>query len=184
MATKKKGGKQEGQKFKSLLVWQILLRYTDENHALTAKRIAEILLEEYDITAEAHSVRRDIQELQRLYEEDEEGVFLRGERLAYKVVYDGSGTRGYKVVKRPCSLKDLQLLVECVCSSRFITKEQEKRLLGALTEQCSDYQQDELVREAYLIDRSKSHNNRLPDYVQVINRAIRNDHQIKFKYTK
>ena len=184
MATKKKGGKQEGQKFKSLLVWQILLRYTDENHALTAKRIVEILLEEYDITAEAHSVRRDIQELQRLYEEDEEGVFLRGERLAYKVVYDGSGTRGYKVVKRPCSLKDLQLLSECVCSSRFITKEQEKRLLGAFTEQCSDYQQDELVREAYLIDRSKSRNNRLPDYVQVINRAIRNDHQIKFKYTK
>ena len=30
---KKTGGKREGQKYKSLLVWDILLKKTDENHA-------------------------------------------------------------------------------------------------------------------------------------------------------
>ena len=30
---KKTGGKKEGQKYKSLLVWDILLKKTDENHA-------------------------------------------------------------------------------------------------------------------------------------------------------
>ena len=184
MAIQDLGGRNEGQKYKSLLVWQILLRYTDENHPLSAKEIIKKLEKDYDITAGVHSVCRDIRELQRLYEEDEEEGFLEGQRLKYKIVYDGSGKRGYKVTDRPCSLSDLQLLVECVCSSRFITKEQEGRLLDALTEQCSEYQAEELKRDSYLIDRGKNRNNRLPDYVQVINRAIRNDHKIKFKYTK
>lgn len=184
MAIQDLGGRNEGQKFKSLLVWQILLRHTDENHPLKAEKIVELLEEEYGVTAGEHSVCRDIKELQRLYEEDEEEYFEQGERFGYKIVYDGSGKRGYKVIKRPCDLKDLQLLVECVCSSRFITKEQEGRLLAALTEQCSEYQADELVRDSYLIDRGKSRNNRLPDYVQTINRAIRNDHKIRFRYMK
>lgn len=183
MAIQDLGGRRESQKVKSLLVWQILLRHTDENHPLRAEKIVE-LLEDYGITAGVHSICRDIKELQRLYEGDEEECFDQGERFKYKIVYDGSGKRGYKVVKRPCTLSDLQLLVECVCTSRFITKEQEGRLLDALTEQCSEYQAEELKRDSYLIDRGKNRNNRLPDYVQVINRAIRNDHKIKFQYTK
>ena len=38
---KKTGGKREGQKYKSLLVWDILLKKTDENHALRLKDIEE-----------------------------------------------------------------------------------------------------------------------------------------------
>lgn len=37
MAIQDLGGRREGQKFKSLLVWQILLRHTDENHPLSAE---------------------------------------------------------------------------------------------------------------------------------------------------
>lgn len=164
MAIQDLGGRREGQKFKSLLVWQILLRHTDENHPLSAEKIVE-LLEDYGVTSGEHSVCRDIKELQRLYEEDEDEGFFRGERFKYKIVYDGSGKRGYKVVKRPCTLSDLQLLVECVCTSRFITKEQEGRLLAALTEQCSEYQAEELKRDSYLIHCGKYRNSRLPDYV-------------------
>ena len=40
---KKPGGKREGQKYKSLLVWDILLKKTDENHALQLKDIKEHL---------------------------------------------------------------------------------------------------------------------------------------------
>ena len=184
MAIQDLGGRNEGQKYKSLLVWQILLRYTDENHPLSAKGIVKKLMEDYGLASGVHSVCRDIKELQRLYEEDEEEGFLEGQRLKYKIVYDGSGERGYKIVKRPCSLSDLQLLVECVCSSRFITREQEKRLLSALTEQCSEHQEGELKRVSYLIDRVKNRNNRLPDYVRIINRAILNNHKIKFRYMK
>ena len=34
-----KGGKRPGQKYKSLLVWNLLLKRTDENHAISIKDI-------------------------------------------------------------------------------------------------------------------------------------------------
>lgn len=41
--SKKKGHKEKGQKYKSLLVGDILLKKTDENHALQFKDIKEHL---------------------------------------------------------------------------------------------------------------------------------------------
>ena len=52
---KKQGGKKPGQKFKSLLVWDILQKRTDENHAISLKEIVEHL-KMYGITAERHSI--------------------------------------------------------------------------------------------------------------------------------
>lgn len=36
---KKQGRKEKGQKYKSLLVWDILQKRTDENHAISLKEI-------------------------------------------------------------------------------------------------------------------------------------------------
>ena len=36
---KKQGHKEKGQKYKSLLVWDILQKRTDENHAISLKEI-------------------------------------------------------------------------------------------------------------------------------------------------
>lgn len=59
---KKQGGKKPGQKFKSLLVWDILQKRTDENHAIQLKEIVEHL-KMYGITAERHSIKRDIDDI-------------------------------------------------------------------------------------------------------------------------
>ena len=48
---RKPGGKKPGQKFKSLLVWDILQKRTDENHAIGIKEIRDYLLT-YGIEAE------------------------------------------------------------------------------------------------------------------------------------
>ena len=59
---KKPGGKREGQKYKSLLVWDILQKRTAENHAIQLKEIVEHL-KMYGITAERHSIKRDIEDI-------------------------------------------------------------------------------------------------------------------------
>ena len=64
--------KEYGQKYKSILVLQILLKYTDKDHPLSASKISDRLLEDYGILAEEHSICRDIKELQRLYSADDE----------------------------------------------------------------------------------------------------------------
>ena len=59
---KKQGHKKKGQKYKSLLVWNLLLKRTDESHAAGITEIKE-LLKDYGIEAERHSVSRDIKDL-------------------------------------------------------------------------------------------------------------------------
>ena len=176
--------KEYGQKYKSILVLQVLLKYTDENNPLTAREISDKLLKDYDLLAEEHSICRDIKELQRLYDADDEEIIGEGQRLAYKIVYDASGKRGYKVIKRPCKYTDLQLLVECIHSARFISKTQEQRLLNMLTEFCSKKQAKALINDTYLVDRTKTNNNNIFAYINTINTAIRNKNKIRFRYMK
>ena len=66
---KKQGGKKPGQKFKSLLVWDILQKRTDENHAISLKEIV-VHLKMYGITAERHSIKRDIDDILMLLNKD------------------------------------------------------------------------------------------------------------------
>ncbi len=184
---KKPGGKRPGQKFKSLLVWNILLKKTDENHALGIKEIQEHL-QYYGISAERHSVKRDIDEILSLINReadldlDDLGMNER-ELLDYEVEYD-EVLHGYKVSRRPYDFEELRLLAECVRASKFISKNQEGHLLAAIEHLCSDYQVEELQNEVYLVGRSKTPNKYTMSSMLTINQAIRQNKKISFHYQK
>ena len=78
-------GKGTWTKYKSILVLQILLKYTDKDHPLSASKISDKLLKDYGILAEEHSICRDIKELQRLYSADDEDYVDEGVRIPYKI---------------------------------------------------------------------------------------------------
>ena len=140
---KKQGRKQKGQKYKSLLVWDILQKRTDETHAIQLKEIKEHL-KMYGITAERHSIKRDVDDILILLNKvldidlDEHGIEERA-LLGYEVEYDAA-QHGYKVSRRPYDFEELRLLAEYVRASKFISKSQEEHLLAAIENLCSDYQ--------------------------------------------
>ncbi len=184
---KASGSKKPGQKFKSLLVWNILLKKTDESHALQIKEIVEFL-SFYGISAERHSVKRDIDDLLALvnkeYDMDLEANDMDDrELLGYEVEYDAS-LHGYKVSRRPYEFEEIRLLAECVRASKFISKSQEAHLLAAIENLCSDYQIEELQNEVYLVGRSKTTNKHIMNTLSKVNQAIRKRKQISFRYQK
>lgn len=132
---KKQGHKEKGQKYKSLLVWDILQKRTDETHAIQVKEIKE-QLKLYGITAERHSIKRDIDDILTLLNKeldidlDEHGLEERA-LLGYEVEYDAA-QHGYKVSRRPYDFEELRLLAECVRASKFISKSQEQICLRRL----------------------------------------------------
>ena len=77
-----KRGKKPGQKFKSLLVWQYLLKHTDDDHAASSEAIKEHL-REYGITADRHSIARDIDALNELFAIDAAAEIDDRDRLNY-----------------------------------------------------------------------------------------------------
>ena len=117
MEEKKPGSKKKGQKYKSLLVWDLLLKRTDENHAVGIGEITEHLAE-YGIEAERHSVSRDIKDLIELMNKDQEIMMEERDLLGYEIEYDSS-LHGYKVSRRPYEFDDLRLLAECEYSGSF-----------------------------------------------------------------
>ena len=64
-----KGGRREPHKYKALLVAQVLLKRTDDEHAIKTSEIVDYL-KEYGITAEAHSIQRDMKMLNQIFELD------------------------------------------------------------------------------------------------------------------
>ena len=184
---KKAGGKREGQKYKSLLVWDILLKKTDEHHAL---RLVDIQkhLENYGITAERHSIRRDIDDILAIMNKEidfdlDELEIEERDLLGYEAEYD-EAQHGYKISRRPYDFEELRLLAECVRSSKFISKTQEGHLLAAIENLCSDYQIEELQNEVYLVGRNKTPNKSIMSAMLKVNQAIRQNRKISFRYQK
>ena len=133
-------GKKEGQKYKSLLVWYLLLKRTDEDHAMSISDI-QTALENYGIQAERHSISRDISALNNLMSIDSDLAAAdeldERELLNYSLGYDKS-LHGYKVIQRPYEFENIRLLAECVHNAKFITSQQEHELLDTIEYFLSD----------------------------------------------
>ena len=184
---KKQGHKGKGQKYKSLLVWDILLKKTDEDHAVQLKDIKRHL-GNYGITAERHSIKRDIDDILSILNKEmdfdlDELEIEERDLLGYEVEYDAA-QHGYKVSRRPYDFEELRLLAECVRASKFISKSQEEHLLAAIENLCSDYQIEELQNEVYLVGRNKTTNKHIMSTMLTINQAIRQNRKITFRYQK
>ncbi len=179
---RKSGGKKPGQKFKSLLVWDILQKRTDENHAVSIKEIRDYLLT-YGIEAERHSISRDINDLMELLNRGQDADPDDRSFFDYEIEYDAS-LHGYKLCRRPYDFEELRLLAECVRASRFISKGQEENLLNAIEGMCSEHQIEELQNEVYLVGRTKTTNKYIMGTMLTVNQAIRENRKITFKYQK
>lgn len=77
------GFKRKGQKYKSLLVWQVLLKRTDEDHPLSVDDIQDHL-RMYGIETERRSIYRDINDLKELLEIEYDTDIEDRERLDYR----------------------------------------------------------------------------------------------------
>ena len=58
-------GKKRNQKMKPFLVYQYLMRHTDENHVITGEDICSAMADIYGIEAERRGIYRDIDEINK-----------------------------------------------------------------------------------------------------------------------
>lgn len=181
--SRKKGYKREGQKYKSLLVWQVLLKRTDEEHPLSVDDIQDHL-RMYGIETERRSIYRDIKALQELLDLDFESDIEDRERLGYEIGYTRKQPSGYMITQRPYSFDDVMLLAECINSAKFISAEQAAGLREMLGGFCSEAQEARLLDEVYNIDRVKTPNTEVIYTLSTLNEAIKNRHKISFNYMK
>ena len=109
--------KSPNQKLKLPYLQQIMLRETDDEHALNMTQIRDMLAS-MDVSAERKSVYADLQDLEKL------GTEIIGEQIGRDYYYH--------VASRQFELPELKLLVDAIQSSKFITARKSTELISKL----------------------------------------------------
>ena len=155
-------------KFKLLQLIHIFEECTDEHHGITMSQLIEKLAE-CGVKAERKALYRDIQALNEF-------------GLAIKKVY--CAPVEYRLVSRHFSFSELQLLVDEVQSSRFLTQGSADKLVRNLKTLCSTEQAKQLTRRIYVSNRVKMQNESVFKNIETINEAILAKKKIEFHYFK
>ena len=155
------------QKAKLLALREILLRESDEEHPLSAGRMAELLARQ-GIEAERKSVYADVEALR------EAGM---------DIVRSGEGRgSGYFVASRRFELAELKLLVDSVQSSKFITHKKTATLIKKIETLASIHEAQLLNRRVFVKNRIKTMNESIYYNVDEIHNGILGNKKIRFLY--
>ncbi|WP_026662779.1 helix-turn-helix transcriptional regulator [Butyrivibrio proteoclasticus] len=156
-----------GQKLKLYYLSQIMIRKTDDDHALTMPQIID-LLSEQGISADRKSIYDDFDALREI------GLDIIGEK-------EGKGYY-YRVGGKRFELAELMLLVDAIQSSKFITAKKSSDLIKKVTDLASEYEAKQLKRQVVVQGRIKTMNESIYYLVDDIHRAMVENKSITFQY--
>ena len=105
-------------KLRPLYLAKILYEQTDEEHFLTTAQLMQILEQQYGIQSHRQTIKTDIELLKQFGLEIEEVK---------------STQNRYNLFARPFEIPELKLLIDAVCSSKFITASKSKELVVNVT---------------------------------------------------
>lgn len=154
------------KKLKLLYLARFMARQTDEQHPKTVQDMIDHLAL-CGISAERKSIYDDL-ELLRIYGMDIQSV--------------KSKSYGYFLGERDFQLPELKLLIDVVQASPFLTKSKSMELIGKLEQLTSQPQARQLRRQVYVMNRVRTHNERLYYTVDGINAAINENRRVSFRY--
>ena len=155
------------QKLKLYYLAKIMVSKTDEMHGLTLAQIKEEL-EEYGITADRKSLYDDMGALGEL------GIEVMGEQSGKYYVY--------YVVKKEFNLEELQILVDALSSSKYVTDSKANELTRKLAGMTSEFEAGQLKRQCVVQGRIKSMNDSAYANMDEIAQAIALNRQVEFEY--
>lgn len=155
------------QKLKIMYIRDYLEKHSHVDHPVNAAELIEMLKNDHEIDCERKTIYSDIKALQN-YGMDI--VSLPGK--------DG----GYYLASRDFDLPELKLLIDAVQSSRYLTEQKSRELIGKLCAQCSIHEADLMRRTIKVTGRVKSMNESIYNNIDHIQEAIAQNKQISFRY--
>ena len=154
------------KKLKLLYLARYLREQTDEQHPKTMQDMIAYLAG-CGISAERKSLYDDV-ELLRVYGMDVQAV--KGKSY------------GYFLGERDFQLPELKLLIDVVQASPFLTQSKSMALIGKLEQLTSRPNARQLRRQVYVMDRVRTHNEKLYYAIDGLNTAINDGKKVTFRY--
>ncbi len=155
-----------GQKLKLLYIIEILTKYSDEEHPISATGICDYL-SEYGVTAERKAIYDDIEQL----------IFY-----GYDIIKTRTPKSGYFLASRDFEIPEIYLLCDAVRTARFISAKKTRELTAKLDKMLSVHQQKHRANGIYISSSGKTKNEEIFYNIDTIERAIENHKKISMKY--
>ena len=152
-------------KIKLLVLWDILCKNTDENHAMNSDEIREEL------------AKRGISVMRKVVATDIAALNKYGyEVLSYKKKY-----YYYYVVSRPLETAEVVMLADVIKASK-LTSTQKNIMIEKLSGTLCSHQAENLSKHIISLDKSRKGSSSLIYNVDAIERGIEENKQISFLY--
>ena len=156
----------EKSKQKLLLLLDILMKYTDEDHPLAAAELCEQLMQK-GILTERKTIYRDVSALSD---------------CGFEILHTRLPKPGYFLASRDFELAEVRLLMDAVLAAPFITSKKTLELTGKLRNLLSCFQADKVFKQVYVEQRIKFENEEIYYIIDALNTAISNKKKIQFCY--
>ena len=118
-----------------LCLYEILKKYTDESHILSAEKIREKLKSIYDVDMERRAIYRNIEALRSM------GIEIAGYQ---------DNREGYFLIDREFELSEVRLLCDAVAASDMIKESTSKIIIKKLLESQSIFQSRMLQKTVFV----------------------------------
>lgn len=155
-------------KLRMLRIMQILMQETDEQHPLSAAKIAGKLYDKYEMTCDRKTIYSDIELLNE---------------IGLEVVHTPSKKGGFFIAERQFELPELKLLVDAVQASKFITVKKSEELIRKIGNLTSIGEAKLLKRQVFIYNRPKTGNETIFYNVDAIHTALYENKKISFQYS-
>ena len=142
-----------GKKNLNLLILEVLKDYSDEEHALTQQRVLQLLKENYGVVCDRRSVRNNIDCL-------------------IECGFDIDTEKGYRLMSRTFDDAELQMLINSVVFSKFLTKAQAKQLIDKLVDESSRHFKPRFTHLANITTLQHTENKQAMINLDLIDEAI------------
>ena len=156
----------KGQKIKIVCTLDILKKYSDEDHPITATEICE-KLSAMGVTAERKSVYDDITNLID---------------YGYDIIRASSPKRGFFLASREFEVPEIYLLTDAVRTAKFITPKKTRELISKLDSMLSENQAGLREKRIYIDSINKCNNEEIYYSIDVLSDAIAKNKQVEFDY--
>lgn len=156
-----------------LYVLNILKKYSDENHILSSNKIKDLIKEEYNVSIDSRTVRRNIN--------------LLTEKFKYDISKYEDNNKGYYIISDPnleFEKGELSAILNTFAYSNFIPEKMSKEIIDKCLSMMNIYEKDKYKNYKASIKDTRTDNIEIIKNIEDINEAIFEKHQITFDYYK
>jgi len=151
-----------------MYMYQLLLKYSDEDHPLTTNQIRELMEKEHGISMHRTTVPKDVDLLIA---------------AGFPIHTQRSRANKYYLEEGRFELPELKVLIDAVESSKFITEKKSRALVDKLISLTSETNAAKLKRNLHTSGRARSDNEKGYYIIDAINDAINTGKMISLFYT-